>query len=575
MSGVRIEYGGVAVGAKSNFFPSATDAETFVDFEQLQRDGLNFPNYSNVCDMYSVMLDGSPSGFPDNPVGKNLGWWSNQVSDENGIFETPIVLTLTATEKYSSSGITLVFDVPNEAYSNDINIKWYDGDTLLNDVDFQPDAPYYFCSQKVEYYNKVVITFKASNLPFNRLKVHSVEYGSRIVFYGEELRNAKVIQEINLLSTEISINTFDFTLDSKHDIDYVFQERQPVNVYFNDKLRATSFVKTAKRRSKNLWDIQSEDYIGILDGTSFYGDIYSQYSAETLLSDIFTTAKVPFKISTDISDIYLSGYLPISTCREALMQVAFATGLVVDTSDSDVVEIYRLDEAVTQSIPLERIKQGQSFEEDTRVTAVEVTGHFYLPANNIIVLYNASENGEGDEIFVKFNEPMHSLEISNGTILSASANYAIINIGADGILRGKNYKHRTIVRRKTYDSILATDLENVVSITDATLIKIANLDKTLKRCYNYYSNNNFANLQIVESKHEIKINKAKYGEAQYGQVVYGSGENDTVVMYDEPTKVGQLIECDTEYLGILQGRIIKQTFNLNGNILIKETELKR
>jgi hypothetical protein len=61
----------------------------------------------------------------------------------------------------------------------------------------------------------------------------------------------------------------------------------------------------------------------------------------------------------------------------------------------------------------------------------------------------------------------------------------------------------------------------------------------------------------------------------YGTFVYNNNSikrNSTT--YDKRTNVGDIVKCETEYLGVLTGRIIKQSFNLNGGIIIKETEMK-
>ena len=68
------------------------------------------------------------------------------------------------------------------------------------DIDFTPNSAFYFCRQFVEYYNKVVITFNSLNLPYNRLKLRSIDYGYGTYFYGDELRNVKLIQEIDPIS---------------------------------------------------------------------------------------------------------------------------------------------------------------------------------------------------------------------------------------------------------------------------------------------------------------------------------------------------------------------------------------
>jgi hypothetical protein len=79
-------------------------------------------------------------------------------------------------------------------------------------------------------------------------------------------------------------------------------------------------------------------------------------------------------------------------------------------------------------------------------------------------------------------------------------------------------------------------------------------------------------LKIVESKHKSASNGAKYGEAKYGTFKYGKKNSGFV--YDKPVNVGDLIEVETEYLGNIQGRAIKQTFNLNGGIIIKDTVVR-
>ena len=233
-NGVSIYYGDIAPGAKENFSPSISDKEDFVIEDQLKKNGLYFQNYGNPCEMYSVVLDGSAKAFPPDPENKNMGIWSKQISNENGEFETPIVLTLSSNQNFSSQGFTFIFDTYNNIYPTKINIHWWrDGEKEITDLgeeDFVPDNSKYFAHNKVEYYNRVVITFYSLNMPKNRLKLRSIDYGYGTVFYGDELRNTKILQEIDPISSEISINTADFVLDSNRGIEYSFQEKQPLSI---------------------------------------------------------------------------------------------------------------------------------------------------------------------------------------------------------------------------------------------------------------------------------------------------------------------------------------------------------
>ena len=590
--GVAIRYGDVAPEAKENFVPTASESE-FDTLEQLQQYNLNFPNYANPCELYSVVLDGTATAFPSVPEQANLGLWSERISNDKGIFvdengkEEPIVLTLRSEGQYSSQGFTFTFDTYNQIYPTHINIKWfrYAGGTMEElspdgGVDFSPDNAFYFCRNFVENYNKVVITFYSLNMPKNRLKLRVIDYGYGTFFYGDELRGVKLIQEIDPISTQISINTADFILDSKTtDMEYSFQAKQPLSVYFNGELKATTFVKKSTRKAKRLWSIQSEDYIGLMDSMPYYGGMYTNANAVDIMTDIFTVAKVPYSIDDVFADATVTGYIPFTTCRDALMQVAFSIQAVVDTSNSDVVKIFALEDDVKQTVPLNRIMQGQNFADEEIVTGVEVAVHSYKPITETIDVYDATESGTGQTIFVKFSEPLHDLTISNGTFAVNEkgnelkhTNYAVINANAGCILTGQQYEHTTQTRRKNNPVVLASEIEKVVSVENATLVSAHNIDKILNICYNWIARISTTNLKIVEGKHVVEANVSTYGDAVYGESVYGG--SGTAVVYDKPVNVGENINAETEYLGVVSGRLIKQSFNLNGNIIVKEAVLK-
>ena len=576
--GVAIKYGDVAPEAKENFEPIASETKFGEQYKsELKQYNLNFANYANPCELYQTVLDGTASAFPSAPEKTNLGLWSEQMSNVDGSFTNPIVLELESEGQYTSQGLTLTFDTYNDIYASRLHVKWLritdEGITELAEDTYEPDKASYFCRKQVENYNKVIITFYSLNMPHNRLKLRVVDYGYGTIFYGSELRGTKITQELDPLSTQISINVADFTIDSKSDMEYSFQTKQPLSIYFNGDLKATTFVKSSKRKSKFLWEVQSEDYIGLMDSVPYYGGIYTDANAVDILKDIFSVSKVPYDISEIFSGMKVSGHIPYTTCRDALMQVAFAIQAVVDTSNSDAVKVFALEDDIKQRIPLERIKQGQNFTDDEVVTGVEVTLHTYKEADEDTEVYDASESGIGDEIFVQFSEPLHSLSISNGEILSHGANYAIINAREGCVLSGKNYEHTTQIRRKNRPDVGATTFEKIVAVSNATLISQNNIAAILEKSFDWLIKTNSTSMKINEGKHVKYGQKIRYGEVKYGEVKYGE-KTPNVITYDTPVNLGENIEAETEYLGIASGRIIKQSFNLNGNILVKDVILK-
>ena len=577
--GVAIKYGDVAVGAKENFVPSASESK-FDTLSQILSYSSIFENYANPCELYQTVLDGSQKALPSSITSENLGMWSVQVSNENGKFMNDIVLTLKANEQYSSQGITITFDVENNVFCTDLSVIWKRGGAVLTSSAFQPNSAFYFCSKKVENFDEIQITFKKINMPHNRRKVHSIDFGYGKIFYGDELRSVKVIQEVDPISTQISINTLDFTLDSKSDIDYNFQTKQQIETFFDGRLISKTFVKSAKRKSKNMWEVQSDDYIGIMDGVEFAGGIYSNKSAVELLQEIFNTSGVLYEIDAIFNDVVLNGYIPYTTCREALMQVAFAIQAVVDTSNSDKVKVFKLGSDVTQTIPLSRIMQGQNFTDEEAVTSVEVAYHKYTPFSETTEAYNSENDGTGNNIQIIFSEPLHDLSITNGSFATDDegnelkhTNYAVINANPNCVLEGKKYRHSIQRKSKSNDNVLAGEVKKVLTIENATLVSASNIDNVLEKCYNYLIKRSSVNLKIKEGKHETQGRPICYGMERYGTFLYGgSGEGE--IIQDSPVDVGDYIVSETEYLGNVEGYIIKESYSLNGNILIKDAVLK-
>jgi hypothetical protein len=574
--GVSITYGDVAPEAKENFAPTATDKK-FDTLDNLKKYNMQLYNYAQPCEMYQTLLDGTATAFPSDHESANIGLWSNQLSNDIGVFSPAIQLTLTSTGQYSSQGFTFTFDKFNNIYPTSISIQWIrdTGDTLttLDTKDFTPNNSVYFCKNAIENFNKVIILFKGLNMPYNRLKVECIDYGYGTVFYSNELRNVKISQSLDPISSEIAINTCDFTLDSKSDMNYSFQAKQPLTVMFDDKLIATTFVKNSKRTSRFLWTVNGEDYIGLMDNIPFVGGMYNNVMAGDLLETIFETAKVPYTIDQDFYSVPLYGYIPYTTCRTALMQVAFACMAVVDTSNDSTVKVFSLDNTVSQTVPLKRIMQGQSFTDEDTVTSVELTSHTYTAVSETIEAYKAEESGIGNGIIVKFSEPLHDLSIINGTIVTQGTNYAVINANENCVLTGGKYEHVQSIKRKINPTVLASELENIKSITNATLVSPNNVDNVLEKCYNWLIRTNSTNLKIIEGKTVVYGKPITWGEKKWGSFKWGA-YNPDIITYDSSVNVGDKIKAETEYLDDVTGTIIKESYGLNGNIIVKEAVLK-
>lgn len=584
-SGVKIQYGNITVGAKENFVPVVNSKTSWTDLEQLQRYNLRFPNYGNPCEYGSVLLDGKTKFMPklSDLRNSNMGWWGNYVSDENGNFSTPLTLMLTADGKYSSKGFTLTFDEYNNIYCNSLNIKWYsfnkttqayeimkDENNADLSIDFSPNSAIYFCEKEVTGFERVIITFNSMNMPYNRLKLRSIDYGYGTIFKGDELQNVTVSQSISPATLEITNNAVDFRLNNKSDVIYEFKEGQPITTYFNDAIRQVSFIKSSKRVSENVYEVKSEDYMYNLSKFTFLGDVYTNKSAKELLTSIFEQTQVPYEFSSEYTDTNLSGWVPICDCREAIRQICFAACATVSTANSDKVVISKLNNNLMEYIPLTRVRQGQNFEEESQITELVLTRHDYVKTDETVEAYKAVESGTGDEIFVKFSEPLWDLSITNGEILKnedntlkCSANYAIIKANTSCVLTGKKYRDDKANTGAKDSSKLANLGDNIVEITDATMVgNFATGLSVVEHIYPILRKYTTTHMRIDEGYDLIKYGSAKYGTVKYGEKIF-----------DRIIAPSDYITAETQYLGNITGRIIYEKYNLNGRKIVKEVEV--
>lgn len=118
---LKIVYKDVAVGVEGNVTNTTNDKQDFVNMEQLDEE-LNILNYGTLEGNHWALRD-DVLILPDDLSSIDLGYWSTEMSDENGDFDTPITITRTYTGNYTSSGITLEFDTYNNVFANAVNIK--------------------------------------------------------------------------------------------------------------------------------------------------------------------------------------------------------------------------------------------------------------------------------------------------------------------------------------------------------------------------------------------------------------------------------------------------------------------
>ncbi len=366
---INIEYQDIALNAKNDVTITCNDKQSFSNLNLLKQTNVEYKKFATLEHNF-WKLDGTFKNFPDNPEQENFALWSEQMSDENGNFTTPIEITLSFKNYESAVGLTFKFSTETDDYAKNINIKWYQDSALLSDKDFELDGADFFCENSVSNFNKIIITCLNTNKPYRYLKLQDCIYGLIRNFGEDELRSLNVLEDISLTSEELKINTMDFVLNNKKLVDFIFQKKQPLILSRNGVLLGTFFIETSKRKSETLYEISAVDYIGVMDKMSFVGGTYSNETVSNLVASIM--GNIPYELDANLANKTLSGILEPCTRREALLQVAFACSAIVDTSRSSVVKIYKKD-LTTKSRITDGVYTGETFDFEDEVTEIRLT----------------------------------------------------------------------------------------------------------------------------------------------------------------------------------------------------------
>ena len=498
----EISFGLVDVNAKNDLTATAEDKQPFVKMTDLALEGVTPPPVATGEYKY-WRLDKSFIAFPDNPELISWGLWSLSMSNADGVFETPIVLNLDFEGLHSSMGISFEFNPYGPDYCTDLNIKWYKDTELLFDLDFQPDRWNYSAMQKVENFNKIVVTFKKMNKSHRYLKVQNIIYGILKYFTDKELTDASTECETDITGETIPYNKLTFSIYSLNNEFNIFnpqgvytllQKKQQLNVtgFINDfrVSLGTFFVDEMSQNDKDQTiKIEANDAIAIMDGTYFNGGIYKNKKASKLVGELMLDAGFGYILDDALGNELITGYIPYTTHREALQMIAFALRAYVDTSRLGVVTIKKspvIDNSVELQINNDR-KYNSKVRYDKYVSGVDVTVYEYTTDRSEAKQEVFKGIVKAGTNFITFSNPVEvdTISTSAGTILKKGVNFCELKVGEKKEVTISAYEYVENTQIVSYRSpeILAGEKENILEKSGCTLINVSNALDVAKHVY--------------------------------------------------------------------------------------------
>ena len=445
----KLIYRDVAVGAAEDAAVTASGAHSMSDVSLLPS-GANTPPLC-IVEHNFWRLNGTHMVYD----GQAIAFLSSAVSDENCEFSETPKIRVDFDNNYTTLGISLKFSPDTGDYCNQVTIAWYQGETQLASQVFTPDSANYFCEKMVSAFNRVDISMDKTSLPLRRARLDQVVFGIIREFQGNEIGSVTIRQDVDPISNELSINYLDWDLRSNSDTEYIFQLKQPVEAYHNNKLIGVFYVDNIPERTGvGDYSVECQDALGVLDNYEWAGKMYTADTAFSSVVNEIVGGAFEVDIETDLASATIKGYIPDGTRREALQQAAFIVGAAVDTSKTHNIRFFGPQYENPTTVPNRNVFENGSVKQDAIVTAVIVTYHTYTQGSG----------SSGDEVIT---------------------------------VNDVKYVHTTGTVRIDNPNVTASDKQNIKTVQDATLVNADNAQAVAQRVYNYWMRRKTVETSIV------------------------------------------------------------------------------
>lgn len=499
---LKVKYSNASSESDSDMSISSDDGQPFSDASGLSGGGFKDTPLATL-EPNSWVLDGTRQLIKD-PA--DIGWWSLDSSNDEGVFSTHPKIRIDFGEMalVSAPGITFRFWPSLAEWCSEMYVTWYYGEyDIIREESVYPDSSNWYLDAQVDNFNAIEIEFISTNIPNRFAKLQSLSIGQVHLFFQDEIVRVSLLNEVDPSACELSADELTVEIREKKSRYLNVRENDRIEFYQNDKLIASHYVQNFSREGENKYTFKCNSAIILLDGT-FYGGFYNETDLRSVLRELFK--EVPWSLDSAFTGETISGYLPVSTRREALQQIAFAIGARISTQGDGVIHISKIsvdDFYPTSAFDKRSIFTGQSLKKEKPPSEIKILTYQYQQSEDAeeILLENVVVN-RGDVIV--FDEPHwgYSYEtVGEGLGIETYPNHIKIwgevSSGAIVLLKGKKYTK--VTKENTWTPSDSTGNSKAIKVDKATLITDKNVGTAMARLRHYYSLPNLVSGTVVVS----------------------------------------------------------------------------
>lgn len=465
------------------------------------------------------LLDGRQKLLPASSTG--IGFVSNTISDVNGDFSSPILLTITLDATYTFEQLMrFSFSEISGDYCTELKIEYRNAsDVLIDDQTYYPDTYEYRAelpAKPIAGVKYIRVYFYSTNRPYRHLRLLDVGFDD-ILFRGGEIKSATLIEEVHPFSVELLSNaldvelfspTGDFSIVLTNGIYSGLEKNMPADIY--EEINGVTnymgrfYLETWNSKNPNTMQLSLVDGIALMGKIRFLGGYYSgSYGTRTvsqLVSAICAQAGIDYDLDSSLASIALSGALHIGDCRKALQQVLFAINAYATFSKSNVLSIKPgklATDIVTPDFSFTSAEKSMSQNVDIKplVTSLDLMYSSY-PTNSTssdTISIHEGNIDVGHYVLDIAPEISYNGFMSTGTAtvvadwpldgnLVTFFSFQVTVAGTFNAYRAGDYKRRSWSYVTTLPSV---DDNNRVVIKDAYLVTKTNVDDLSAKIFDY------------------------------------------------------------------------------------------
>ncbi|MDD4564764.1 MAG: hypothetical protein PHE79_04735 [Eubacteriales bacterium] len=427
-SDIRVSFELVDVDAAENAQVTATSEAAISELDQTHNrvDGMD-KRLASLEHNYFV-LDGSYI-LPDEIDNGEVGWWSSEISGNDGILSTPQVLEFDFTANQSSIGFTVIFDDRADQYATSFKIQVYGSTGILlgEDIVIDNDNARYVSNMPVDGYRKVKLTFLKTSVPRRRVRIAEVVFGIIQTFDETNTMEMRLLNEVSpwaesLPSAELAITVENqdrkYNMINPQGVYKYLQEGQGMNAAIGVGATKASIERvnmgrtyyTSSQAEDNSMTAKliAHDWFYFMDGKCRIG-MTGTWTVTEAVSAVIADSGLPIAINIPAA----IGNRTIGKCisqdathKEAIRLIAQASKSVCFFNRDD--ELQFIDMAlgeVADTLDNSNLRNPAKVSVSDRVNKVEVTARDEY--SGVEVIYTATNKALGEVDKVKtVNNPL-------------------------------------------------------------------------------------------------------------------------------------------------------------------------